>query len=165
MDGNNGPKVTDVSEELMALVANCCQSAPRVLNLHGASSEKIEQIDRLLLECQTDGDAFAARFPDEDIVVLFGVAWGQCLVEEFNWEWKSVSFESDGADEKVIAVVSPDRAMAVYPFEYVRAYVEDPTVDVMIALAFNMLQAKNHPSFEPDGLVDFMSGVQRIVPR
>ncbi len=165
MSVKDSSQVTDVSKQLLALINNCSGSAPSVFGLTGTPAEKIEQIDKLLVECQENVDAFVAKFPGEDIVALFGVAWGQCLVEEFGWQWKSVSFVGDGADEKVIAVVSPDRSLAIYPFDYVRAYVEDPTVDVTIALAFNILQAKNHPSFEPDELVDFMSGVQRIVPR
>lgn len=158
-------EVKDIEKDIRAQLTGCAETAPSILGLTGTIAEKIQQLDEQLVECQTDVHAFAAKFPDEDIVVLFGVAWGQCLVEEFSWQWKKVSFERDGADEKLIAVVSPDRSMAIYPFEYVRAYLDDPTLDVTIALAFNMLQAKNHPNFEPDGLVDFMSGVQRIVPR
>lgn len=61
--------------------------------------------------------------------------------------------------------MSADKSLVIYPIDFVRHCIDDPAVDCTIALAFDMLDKAEHPRFASCELVDFMSGVHRIVPR
>jgi hypothetical protein len=87
--------------------------------------------------------------------------WGQQLVLHFGWEWVCVQT----GDESMFGVVSPDRAIAVYPEAFINACLQDPKLDCTVALAYNMLKEGKVIGLPPKGYEDLMAGVQRIVPK
>jgi hypothetical protein len=62
-------------------------------------------------------------------------------------------------------VLSPDRALAVYPIHFVMGCLEDHTVDTTILIAFKMLDAGKIASTAPSSYANLMDGVYRIIPR
>lgn len=100
--------------------------------------------------------------PDStDVALGLGAVWGDQLVREFGWEWTCV--EQNGQD--AYAVVSPDRAVAVYPTYFIKACLDDPRVDCTAMLAFNMLAAGKVTGLPPNGYENLMQGVVRIIPK
>lgn len=159
-------QVSEVSSEIQQSLSGCIASAGEVLGLQATDPSGLaEEVDQLIVACQRNAAEFEQRFPGENLGVLLGVAWGTQLVNAFGWSWQQVSDDEDASAGKALAVVSADQAIAIYPIDFVQFCLENPTVDCTVVLAFNMLKEAKHPRFAPGELVDFMSGVQRIVPR
>lgn len=99
---------------------------------------------------------------EEEARLLLGTLWGEQLVLRLGWRWARVGFE-DGSSAD--GVVSPDRSLAVFPFEFLLGCLSEPDVDVTVALSFNMLVSGGVPAMPPRSYTDVMAGVRRIVPR
>ena len=100
----------------------------------------------------------------DDAPFTLGAVWGQQLVREFQWEWRTVQFHEHG-DIMVPGVLSPDRALAVYPIHFIMGCLQDSTVDTTILIAFNMLKAGTIGDTSPGSYFNLMDGVHRIIPR
>ena len=103
-------------------------------------------------------------FDPEDVPYALGGLWGEQLVRSFGWEWREVTFHEHG-DTRAPGVLSPDRALAVYPIHFLIGCLQDPNVDATVMLSFNMLREGKvgHP---PAGeYMNLMDGVHRVVPR
>lgn len=100
----------------------------------------------------------------DDAPFILGAVWGEQLVRRFGWEWRMVTFHEHG-DSVAPGVLSPDRALAIYPIHFIMGCLHDPTVDTTILLAFNMLEAGTIGPTPPGGFFNLMDGVQRIIPR
>ena len=90
--------------------------------------------------------------------------WGDQLVRAYQWEWAIVKFHEHG-DSTAPGVLSPDRALAIYPIHFIIGCLQDPTVDATILLAFNMLEADTSSDTKPGSYFNLMDGVNRIIPR
>lgn len=102
------------------------------------------------------------RGPDTvDMALGLGAVWGNQLVRQFGWEWTCT--QQNGQD--LYAVVSPDRAVAVYPTYFIKACLDDLRVDCTAMLAFNMLVAGKVSGLPAYGYENLMQGVRRIVPK
>jgi hypothetical protein len=104
---------------------------------------------------------FASKPDTIQTALALGALWGDQLVREFGWEW--TCHRADGMD--LYCVVTKDRSLALFPTYYVKACLDDATIDCTIVLAFNMLQAGSVPTLPAGGFENLMSGVQRIVPK
>ena len=62
-------------------------------------------------------------------------------------------------------MVSPDRAIAVYPTYFIKAFLDDPRMDCTAMLAFNMLAAGKVSGLPPHGYENLIYGVVRIIPK
>ena len=105
-----------------------------------------------------------AAFDENDLVqscLAVGVCWGDQLVKRFNWEWVSVRLNG----EDLMAVVSPDRSLVIYPMSFVAQCLEVPDTDCAILLAYNMLDAGNISGMPAKGYLSVMDGVHRLVPK
>ena len=124
-------------------------------------TELAAQVDHCVDEWQ------AGRRPDPeksdaiDTALGLGAVWGDQLVKEFGWEWTVVI---DGGQE-LYAVAPRDRSLVIYPGNYIKACLDDPTMDCTVALAFNMLVAGKISGIPPRSYEDVMSGVMHIVPK
>jgi hypothetical protein len=162
------PKISDepIPEETLASIRGCAADALAVLGRKFASADPVAVAEAV--------DAFAYRWqkgrrPQTDVVadleearLLLGSLWGEQLVNQFGWEWVQVNF-ADGSS--AYGVVSRDRSLAVYPLEFLLGCLQDPGVDVTVALAFNLLLAGDVPRMPRGSYTNFMDGVHRIVPR
>lgn len=100
----------------------------------------------------------------EDAPFALGSLWGQQIVRQFGWEWAMVTFHDHG-DSVAPGVLSPDRALAIYPIHFLMGCLQDPDVDCTVALAFNMLAAGKIGKVNPGEYFNLMDGVHRIVPK
>lgn len=123
----------------------------------------VAAIDDLMDQIQQDPDGLSHE-EGADPVVYFGALWGEQLVAALGWEWARVDQDRDEA-EPIVAVVSPDRSLAILPFHYLAERLRDKGLDVTVALAFNMLVDGAIPAMPAGGYADVMDGVRRIVPR
>lgn len=159
-------KVTEISANTRNLIKGTLESALKLIVPNARNpSEIVERIDELVDQEQQQPGRLQGQFPDEDLSVLLGVAWGEQVVNVFNWSWKQITLDDSETEATVLAVVSPDRSLVLYPIDYVREFLGTPGIDCTIALGFDMLLEKSHPDFKAGELVDFMSGVHRVVPR
>jgi len=100
----------------------------------------------------------------EDAPFTLGAVWGQQLVRAFGWEWATMTFHEHG-DTTAPGVLSPNRALAVYPIHFMMGCLQDSSVDATILLAFNMLEARTIGETKPGSFFNLMDGVHRIIPR
>jgi hypothetical protein len=53
----------------------------------------------------------------------------------------------------------------IYPLDFMLGCMQDPGVDVTVALSFNMLLAGSVPAMKRRSYTNVMEGVHQIVPR
>ena len=90
-----------------------------------------------------------------------GSLFGAQVETAFGWEWRCIV---EGTEEKY-GLVSPNRALAIYPTMFIKSCLDDPNVDCRLMLAFNMLAAGRFDDFPAGGYLDVLDQVVRIVPR
>ena len=155
-----------LSDAAMASIRGCADDALQVLGPQYASADPTQVAEAV--------DKFAHRWqkgkrPSTELVedteqarLIFGSLWGEQLVKQFGWAWRQVNF-SDGS--VAFGVVSPDRSLVIYPLDFMLGCMQDPGVDVAVALSFNMLVAGSLPKMKRRSYTNVMEGVHRIVPR
>lgn len=96
----------------------------------------------------------------EDPAIVLGCLWGSQMIREMGWSWINLHF--DGFMD--VAVVSPSRDMAIYPFTFAGECIGKLHI-CTVALSFNMLrERKGEAIFPPDSYQDVMSQIRHIVP-
>ncbi len=101
---------------------------------------------------------------DERAASTLGSLWGEQLVKQFGWQWAKVIFHDyDGAS--MVGVFSPDRSLAIYPFDFLLECMESLSMDVTVMLTFNMLLGQKIPKAPEHSYDNVMEGIHRIVPR
>jgi hypothetical protein len=125
-----------ISDEVMELIHDSSASAARILDVEGLSAaEIIHAVDECVRKIQTGDGPYIDS--DDDPEHVFGSLWGQQLVQELGWEWASVIFH--GFDDlPAVGVFSPDRSLAIYPFNFIFGCLEDGA-PVTIELAYQIL--------------------------
>jgi len=160
-------KISDfpVSQDTLGGIAACAQQAATMVGVDFARSSQAEIIGAV--------DSFLYRWQkgqrpnldeDDDLSLILGSLWGEQLVRGEGWQWAVAQFHEQG-DSKVVGVFSLDRSIAIYPFNFVRACMEN-NVPVTILLAYNMLRdGKSIPPLPARGYANVMNGIHHIVPR
>ena len=101
---------------------------------------------------------------EDDLCFTLGSLWGEQIAKEFGWHWAGVRFQ-DHDDMKAVAIVSPDCALTVFPFEFIHGCIVN-NATVTILLAYNMLKdGSKIPSFPSGAYVNVMDYVHYIIPR
>lgn len=96
----------------------------------------------------------------EEKDLVLGCLWGAQMVREFDWSWADIRF-GDALD---VAVVSPERDMAIYPFTFVADCIAKRCI-CTVALSFNMLmERKGETIFEPKRYESLMTHIRHVVP-
>ncbi len=154
-----------LSKEMTSSIKACADDALGVLDIESdeaSPQQLVEAVDELVYRCQKN----RARDIDDtwEFSVALGSLWGECLVKALGWEWTEVTFREED-DSKAVGVVSPDRALAIYPFYFIYGCLEN-NAPVTIMLSFNMLVDRSRiPSLPPNGFENVMEHVHHIVPR
>ncbi|MGA2497490.1 MAG: hypothetical protein ABSH20_07100, partial [Tepidisphaeraceae bacterium] len=73
-----------------------------------------------------------------DQAFLLGLAWGETLVRDLGWKWEMLVAENGAT---ALAVVSPDRGLAVTPLLFMKRLVTVVGTDCTSELTFNMIKA------------------------
>ncbi len=142
------------------------QQAARVLRVQVTDDPKtiITAIDTFADNWQQGVRPAAGVLDGEDAPFALGSLWAEQLIRKLRWEWANIIFHDHG-NSKAPAILSPDRALAIYPIHFLIGALKNPGVDVTIALAFNMLVAGKFGKVAPKSYLNVMESVRRIVPR
>jgi hypothetical protein len=96
----------------------------------------------------------------EEPNLVLGCLWGAQMVREFGWSWADIRID----DVLDVAVVSPARDMAIYPFTFVADCIAKHCV-CTVALSFNMLlERKGETMFPARSYESVMTHIRHIVP-
>ena len=124
----------------------------------------VEAIDAFVYAWQGGKRPSPKVLDPEDAPYALGALWGQQIVRRFRWDWRTITFHEHN-NSKAPGVLSPDRALALYPIHFLIGCLRDPRVDATILLSYNMLEAGKLGETTPGAYENLMEGVQRIVPR
>ncbi|MGV8839796.1 MAG: hypothetical protein ACWA6X_05775 [Bauldia sp.] len=152
-----------ISREILADIPGAAAEGAAIAGVRSDASalDIVTAVDSFVFEAQTKPPATRDDWTDRALPL--GSLWGQQLVRQFGWEWSMVTL--DHPAKKVMAgVFSPNRSLAIYPFDFVFRCLRDG-VPVTILLAFNMLVGGSIPALAPRGFENLMEGVHHIVPR
>jgi hypothetical protein len=118
----------------------------------------VKKIDAAILQI-VFGEATSIPKEEEPDLVL-GCLWGAQMVREFGWAWADIRV-GDGLE---VAVVSPDRDMAIYPFTFVADCLAKRRI-CTVELSFNMLiERKGQTIFQPKSFENVVMHIQHIIP-
>jgi hypothetical protein len=143
------------------------KEALSALKLKEASSPRVlvKAIDKFVYDWQGGKRAKSKAFDTlDDIPVALGCLWGTQLIRQFDWEWVLIRPRKTRLDPR-LAIVSPDRSLCIWPIEFITDAMEFDTIDVTIALSFNMLREGLPKPFTAKTYTDLMDKVERLVPR
>ena len=124
----------------------------------------VDAVDAFAFAWQCGTRPPASEIDPEDAPFALGSLWGNQLVRRFGWEWRMVTFHEHG-DSVAPGVLSPDRALAVYPIHFLIGCLQNPGVDATVMLGYNMLDAGQIPDPPPGNYFNLMDGVHRLIPR
>lgn len=161
-------KISDspVADEIMEMINDCIDEGLQALGQNYAKASPVEVVagvDDFVGRWRKGFRPPAELIDDEDEARFsLGSVWGAQLVNQFGWEWTNVDFGDDGS---AVGVVSPDRSLAIYPFDFMGECFDDPECDPTILLSFNMLLEGNIPKMKKKSYTNVMDGVHRVIPR
>lgn len=98
----------------------------------------------------------------ENRALPVGSLWGEQLVREFGWEWRTTYLEGN-QPSKAIGVFEKDRSLGVYPWHFIFGCLEYGE-EVKVLLAYNFLKSGKIPELKPRGYLNLMEHIQYIVP-
>jgi hypothetical protein len=154
-----------LDEKTMGSIRGCAGDALAVLGLDPSTAPAsiVEAADAFAHRWQKGDRPPTDEVEDtEEARLFFGSLWGEQLCRQFGWEWARIEFSDKTA---AFGVVSPDRSLAIFPLDFMLGCMQDPGVDVTVALSFNMLLAGSVPKMGPRSYTNVMAQVHRIVPR
>ncbi|MDB5297057.1 MAG: hypothetical protein JWO31_3040, partial [Phycisphaerales bacterium] len=98
----------------------------------------VERVQALIDRAVRDARSSARPDPERllDQAFLLGIAWGQTLVRHRGWRWEMLVAATG---EEALAVVRPDRGLAVPVLVYLKRLVAAPAADATTWLTFNMI--------------------------
>ena len=140
------------------------------LEILGASASDtpkylVQAIDEFVTDWQDPRRGFRSllkpRVDPTETARALAVVWGDQIVRHFEWQWICHVLP----DEERYAVAAPNRALVIYAPHFINDCFEDPQKDCTAMLAFNMQEEGQFTGVQPNGYVDVMSGVFRVVPR
>ncbi len=79
-----------------------------------------------------------------------GLAWAHLLITTLHWQWANLALADR---EPQIALVSPQRDYAAFPFAYCQGLLADATRENSSVLLFNLLVAGQLPAAKPGAFV------------
>jgi hypothetical protein len=163
--------MANVSEEPLpskraGLIQAAGRDGLRLLKLDQTASPEtvVDAIDAFVDAWQGGKRLPEEQLDPENAPYNFGSLWGDQLVRHFKWEWATITFHDHG-NSTAPAVLSLDRALAVYPIHFLIGCFQNPGVDCTVALSFDMLTANKITGLQPNAYVNLMERVHRIIPR
>lgn len=148
------------------LLQGAGRDALRVLKLDQSAEPHlvVDVIDAFVDAWQEEMRPPKDELDPDDAPYAMGSLWGEQLVRQFKWDWAMVTFHDHG-NSKAPGVLSPDRALAIYPIHFLLGCFRDRRVDCTVALSFNLLVSGEVNQMPPRGYFNLMEGVRRIVPK
>ena len=155
------PKESPTDPERMRLIEAVSNEAAAYLGVDPMSDNPasiVKAVDAAIVRI-VFGEAVPIPESEEKDLVL-GALWGAQMVREFGWSWADMRF----GETLDVAVVSPARDMAIYPFTFVTDCIAKRRV-CTVELSFNMLrERKGETIFAAESYESVMMHVRHIVP-
>ncbi len=169
---SRSPKVSEspLRKSWARSIGGCLKEAAEFLELDlsdAKATEIVQVINQVVVDLQA-GELGEYGLESEDIegetyVTMLAVLWGQQMVDALCWEWVELILDGDKSTA-ALAVVSPNRSMAITPFFFVRDCI-DGRCEVKIALSFDMLLHNSRiPEFPPKSYTFILDRIQHIIP-
>ena len=120
----------------------------------------IARIDQYIQELQeSDSIPWDAWY---EYYAPLGTLWGEQIGRTYGWEWERIWLEEHEGDF-VYAIVSPNRSMMVYPFQYIISCVESGRT-VAVSQVYRSLGANKRLQELPAGsYTDILSNLAFLV--
>jgi len=155
------PEESPPNAERQELIASVTRDAATYLGMdleRHSAKQIVTEVNDVIMELVFSE---ATPIPDsEQPDILLGCLWGSQMVRELGWSWANLQFE----DYTEVAVVSPSRDMAIYPFTFVGRCIAKQCI-CTVALSFNMLvQRRTEQVYPPGTYEDVMELIHHIVP-
>ncbi|MGD9683427.1 MAG: tetratricopeptide repeat protein [Candidatus Obscuribacterales bacterium] len=157
---------SEVAAETVEQVREKACQALKFLDLKkdADAEEIIETLDSHIDGLQQELAASPERLVAEENAlaeraVLLGSLWGETLAKQFGWHWTFVEIGSS----RILTIVSPDRALAIYPCQFISSCLLDADQDCTILLAYNMMK-DGLGDVPANGFENVMEGVFRMFP-
>jgi hypothetical protein len=156
---------SQLPDEMSQQIRNSAMEAASVLGLDERADAPavVAAVDQFVYDWQC-GKRPPISWDAEDVPYFMGSLWGEQLVRQFGWEWKTITFH-EHEDSMAPGVVSPDRSLAIYPIHFIIGCINDSSVDATILLSFNMLKENKVSDRTENAYANLMDQVFRIVPR
>ncbi len=154
------------TDAVLTNLRGCAADAAGVLGLAADATPagRVAAVDAFVDRWQHGDRPAAGVVAADDVPYLLGSLWGAALVAALGWAWAEVTFNRH-KETAALAVVSPDRSLAIFPVHFVLACLEDTGVDCTVALAFEQLTAGAVDGYTPGGYANVMDVVYREGPR
>jgi hypothetical protein len=124
----------------------------------GSPARIVELVDAAIVRIVLGEQSSIPESEEKDFVL--GCLWGTQMVREFDWSWADMR----AGDRLDVAVVSPERDMAIYPFTFIADCIAKRRV-CTVALSFNMLIArKGEIIFPVKSYESVMMHIRHIIP-
>jgi hypothetical protein len=132
-----------LNDEEIDELRELCGDASRRINV--AQADDPEDIVKKIMQ-YVDQERPLETDTLDDRALDFGCLWAQQVLRVASWTWAELQ-KSDGSAS--YGIVSPDRAIVIFPVSYIRELLADEGQDNTILLLFNMLRSGNVPGCEP----------------
>ena len=100
----------------------------------------------------------AVGVDSRDVPYLLGSLWGEAMAAAFGWAWVDVVFRRH-VDTSALAVVSADRAVALFPIHHLLGLAGDVEAQPAVAAAFTEVAAGRPEGLTAGGYADLMDHV------
>jgi hypothetical protein len=156
----------DIDPNTFASLAGAADEGAKLIGVSPSADPEaiVEAVDAFVFAWQCGTRPSKNAFDPDDVPFAIGSLWGQQIVRKFGWHWKSVTFHEHG-NTSAPGVLSPDRALAIYPIHFVLGCLKDSNVDTTIMLSYNMLVAGQMNGASAGAYTNVMEGVHRLIPR
>lgn len=154
-----------LKSDILDQIKGCANDAAMMLHIDTSRllpKEIVGAVDSFVTRWQK-GERL--HIPDEDDPCFtLGSLWGEQITKAFGWQWAGVVFHDQG-DSRAVGVLSPNRALAVYPFHFIHGCISNGA-PVTILLAYNLLKdGSKIPPTPPNSYQNVMDCVHYLVPR
>lgn len=152
---------------MLSVIRDCAGEGFTFLGIDRATAEAkgvVEAIDAYVRQWQSGQRRLPPSVDPDDVPYTLGSLWGEQVIGRFGWAWAMVTLHEQD-DARAPAVVSPDRAWAIYPIHFLADCLQDETMAAPIALSFNLLDAGAVGDAEPGGYLNLMETAKRIASR
>jgi hypothetical protein len=139
-----------LDDEMIETIEESLSIATQLLDIDGEHTPPLEvvtRLDRYVCTLQSDPDSDSLNF--EELSLQLGSLWGRQLERALQWQWASVVFDQR-EEAQAVGVFSQDRRLAIYPFHFIFACLDQKT-PVTILLAFTVLHDPKRIPALPDG--------------
>lgn len=147
------PLTIDEEQELDALIVSALELVPLPAGLQLGDELPPEALIFAVdaaIDAARGGARLSEALPLDEVAAALGALWADELARRVGWALVIATFGPDEAEPyETLAVVKPDRSMAVLPLALVGAALTDRHVENNLGLLFQLIVRGELPSASP----------------